>query len=87
MSHERRDGDDRAADGAYHSATEKPHKKSTFDRKVGELVSPADQAKGDADDESGRHEQHQLQFLVRIAFFGEEDPAKGVPASKQRRNG
>ena len=60
MGHQRRNGDDGAANGADNAAAEQAHKKRTFEGEIGETIVGADEAKGDADDERGGHEEHQF---------------------------
>ena len=65
----------------------KAHQEGTFKGEVGEAVLRIYEAKRDANDERRSHEEHELEFLVGIALFGEEDAAEGVPASQERGDG
>src|ERR1700682_5314462 len=80
-----RDGDDRAANRPHHAAAEQAHQECAFERKIRKAIRKPHQAQRDADNQRRRHEQHQLQLLVGIAFLGEEHASKRVPAREQRR--
>jgi hypothetical protein len=84
---QRGNGDNRAADGADDAAAEQTHQKSTFEREIGELIGIADEAEGNAEDKRRRHEKHELEFLIGIALFGEENAAESVPAGEECGDG
>ena len=75
--------DDGAANRADDATAEQSHKEGAFEGHVGEAVGGAQEPEENAEKQGRAHEEHQLEFLVGIAFFREEDAAEGVPASQE----
>jgi len=71
----------------HHAAAQQTHQERAFQRKVGEPVGESNHPQRHTDNQRRRHEQHQLQLLIRVALLSEQHAPKGIPAGQQRSEG
>jgi len=73
------------ADGPTTAAAKDPIRNAPLERKIGETVGRKASRSVTPTITAGHNTKHQLQFLVGIALFGEEDAAEGIPLPASRR--
>src|SRR5438874_1730691 len=66
------------------AAAEQAHQERAFERHIGEGIGGAtNQAKSHAQNQRRHHEQHQFQFLIRVALLREQHAPQGVPPNQE----